>query len=438
MNNKIFTIIQHEYTSRVKTKSFIIATLLAPIGILLIIAIPVIMTLLNMEDNDKSISVVDLSGVIAEKLIAADNKMYSLSNETPEILKDKALNDEIDGYIVIPADVMETGKVDVYTKSGSNIGFTNSLSDNLNDIIKNKRLKQANVDPQVIEFVERSVDIESHKITEQGTEKDFSQMYAGLGYFLGFVIYILMFIYGAQVMRGVIEEKANRIVEVIASSARPFQIMMGKVLGIGMVGLTQVVAWIALSAIVLFAAGQILPGLTDNPQGMAEAMQQNAQSMSGGEASGQMAFLQGIQIPSVPVGLILAFVFYFLSGYFIYSTLFAAVGSAVDQEQDAAQLQTPITIPIIIPILIIFPVMSNPDSTLAIVTSLIPLFSPILMIVRVAATDVPIWQGALSIVLQFLTFFGALWVASKIYRVGILKYGKKPTFGDLLKWLRTE
>jgi ABC-2 type transport system permease protein len=437
MNNKIYTIIQHEYTSRVKTKSFLISTLLAPVGILLVIAVPMIMTLLSMEDTSKKVSVLDKSGEIAERLIAMDTDMYQPADKPEAELKADVLEGELDGYIIIPEDILESGNVDVYTKSGSNMGFTNALKDHLNLIVKNKRLVIAEVAPEIIQFLEKPLSVESHKITEKGTEEDFSQIYAGLGYILGFVIYILMFIYGAQVMRGVIEEKANRIVEVIASSARPFQIMMGKVLGIGLVGLTQVIAWIVLSAILLYAAGQILPSIAGDSQEVAQAMQQNAESMQGGMSS-EMDFLSNFNIPTIPIGLILAFVFYFLSGYFIYSTLFAAVGSAVDQEQDAAQLQTPITIPIIIPILIIFPVMSNPDSTLAVVTSLIPLFSPILMIVRIAATEVPLWQGALSIVLQFLTFFGAMWMASKIYRVGILKYGKKPTFADLYKWLRTK
>lgn len=434
MNNKIVTIIQHEYTSRVKSKSFLLSTLLAPLGILLVIAVPVIMTLLSMEDTSKKISVIDYSENIGKILVNTDTSMYSYATENEDILRKKVLDGEIDGYLVIPENILSEGEVSVYTKSGSNLGFTNTLKDNLNGIIKNKRLVQANVNPEVIDFVQKSVKIETQKITKEGTEKDMSSVFAGVGYFLGFVIYILMFIYGAQVMRGVIEEKANRIVEVIASSAKPFQIMMGKVLGIGLVGLTQVLAWIALSAILLYAAGQIIPMFTDDPQAMAETMQSSA--MAGQESTmPDLGPLSDFQIPSIPFGLILAFVFYFLSGYFIYSTLFAAVGSAVDQEQDAAQLQAPITIPIIIPILVIFPVMNNPDVTWSVILSLIPFFSPILMIVRVAATDVPYWQGALSILLQFLTFFGALWIASKIYRVGILKYGKKPTFKDLFKWI---
>ncbi len=437
MTNKIYTIIQHEYISRIKTKSFLISTLLAPVGILLVIAIPVIMTLLSMDDTSKKVSVLDKSGEIAQKLIAMDEEMYQPAGSSEEELKRKVLDNALDGYIIIPKNILDEGNVHVYTRSGSNMGFTNALKDHLNIIVKNKRLVMADVAPEVIKFLEKPLTVESHKITEKGTEEDFSQVFAGLGYILGFVIYILMFIYGAQVMRGVIEEKANRIVEVIASSARPFQIMMGKVLGIGLVGLTQVLAWIVLSAVLLYAAGQILPSLAGGTEEMTSAMQQNSEAMQGGMSS-EMDFLKDFNIPSIPIGLVLAFIFYFLSGYFIYSTLFAAVGSAVDQEQDAAQLQTPITIPIIIPILIIFPVMNNPDSTLAVVTSLIPLFSPILMIVRVAATEVPLWQGALSILLQILTFFGAMWMAAKIYRVGILKYGKKPTFADLFKWLKAK
>jgi ABC-2 type transport system permease protein len=354
-------------------------------------------------------------------------------------LRKEVLEGTLDGYLLIPKNVLEEGVVNIYTKSGSNLGFINNISSNLNRIIKNERLAKANVDPKVIEFVERDIDINSKKLTEEGTEEDYSAIFAGVGYVFGFIIYALMFIYGAMVMRGVIEEKANRIVEVIASSAKPFEIMMGKVVGIGAVGLTQVLFWIILSTAIFALAGTIIGGISGD-QAAEIAKQAQAQSQGMGMGSSDFGGTEAEKImgiaKNIPVGLIIGFVFYFLAGYFIYSTLFAAVGSAVDQEQDAAQLQTPIMIPIIVPILFIFEVMSNPDSTMSVVLSLIPFFTPILMIVRIAATEVPVWQIILSVVLLLGTFFGTLWLASRIYRVGILMYGKKPSFKDITKWIK--
>jgi len=271
--------------------------------------------------------------------------------------------------------------------------------------------------------------IKTYRLTEKGEQKDFTEIYAALGYFLGFVIYFLMFMYGSFVSRGVIEEKANRIVEVIASSAKPFEIMMGKVIGIGLVGLTQIAVWIAIAFVGVVLAGTFFSG-SISPEQIAQ-MQQQPFANTGG-----MMHIAGMEIPTISPWLIIGFIYYFLAGYFIFATLFAAVGSAVDQEQDAAQLQTPITLPIIIPILLIFNVISDPDGTLAIVLSLIPFFTPILMTVRIAATQVPLWQIITSVVLTIATFYGCLIVASRIYRVGILMYGKKPTFKDLLKWFK--
>jgi len=228
-------------------------------------------------------------------------------------------------------------------------------------------------------------------------------------------------------MRGVMEEKTNRIVEVLASSAKPYDIMMGKILGIGAMGLVQMVFWALLGTAISMLAGTILLklGLVDPDPAAMSAMQAND------------GLPEGFTMPSISPWLGVAFVFYFLAGYFIYATLFAAVGSAVDQEQDAQQLQMPITLPIVIPILFIGNVISDPNGTLAVVMSLIPFFTPILMIVRVAAASVPLWQIVLSVILPILTFFGLVWVASRIYRIGIMSYGKKPTFRELAKWVRT-
>ncbi len=237
---------------------------------------------------------------------------------------------------------------------------------------------------------------------------------------------MMMFIYGASVMRGVIEEKANRIIEVMASSVKSFELMMGKVVGLGLLGLTQLTFWVFLGAIVFLIKGDIVSLFVSPEMQMAANMGQQSPDFATTISN----------LPTPDIGIVLGFFFYFLSGYFIYATLFAAIGSAVDQESDAQQLQFPVMMPLIIPMLFIQYIMSNPESVLSVVFSLFPFFSPILMIVRIASTEVPLWQIGLSVALMVITFFFCIWLAAKIYRIGILMYGRKPSFKDLIKWAR--
>lgn len=430
--SKIMTIIAHEYTSRIKSKGFIIGTLLGPLFIVALIAIPAMVAYFSADETEKKIAIIDNTiENLGKQIVDRDEQKYFLSTEDEASLREQVLSEKLDGYLILTPEIINSGEAKVYTRGGGGIGFVTSLESNVGDIVKVKRLKDAGANDEVMKLVDTRFKINTVKLTEQGEQKDFTEVYAGIGYFLGFVIYILMFMYGQLVSRGVIEEKANRIIEVIASSARPFEIMMGKVLGIGMVGLTQIIAWILISIGGIYITATFFGGSISAE----DAMKMTTPGMTP-PMSGMPLGNTGLEIPYLSPWLAVAFVYYFLAGYFIYSTLFAAVGSAVDQEADAAQLQTPITLPIIIPILFIFNVMSNPDGTMATILSLIPFFTPILMIVRIAATDVPIWQIALSVVLTAGTFLGCLWVAARIYRVGILMYGKKPSFADLWKWIK--
>lgn len=426
--SKIFTIIQHEYLIRVKTKGFVIGTLLGPLGMLLLIAIPIVVTLLSADTTEKRIAVIDKSNKIGTLAVKKSPDKYYLTEENEETLKKATLEEEIDGYLLIPEDILTSGEINVFTRGGGGIGFVSQIESVFGRIVRHERLLNAGADTSVINLVDRGITLETQKITQKGEEKDFTEAYAMVGYFFGFVIYIMMLLYGTMVMRGVIEEKANRIIEVIASSAKPFEIMFGKVFGIGLVGLTQVLIWVVIGAGLIAAVSPIMNLI--NPTDMMPA-QMTQQGMA---QAVQQASAPNFEIPSISLWLVIGFIFYFLSGYFVYATLFAAVGSAVDQEQDAQQLQWPVTIPIIIPMLFIGSVIGNPDSMLSIVLSLVPFFSPMLMVVRVAATNVPVWQIGLSVVLMISSFIVSLWVAAKIYRVGILMYGKKPSVKDLVKW----
>jgi ABC-2 type transport system permease protein len=425
-NNKIWTIIQFEFISRIKSKGFIISTLLGPIFLLAMITIPGIVAALSMNDTSKKIAVVDETGIFLEKIIKADDKVFFKSEKNSDALKEDILNGELDAFVYIPKDIETINKVNVFTPGGGGIGYIEKIENVISEVVREKRLADAGVNKSVIELVEKSVEINSVKVTKEGTQKDYTEFYSLFGYVLGFMIYILMFSYGAIVMRGVINEKSNRIIEIINSSAKSIEIMMGKIFGIGAVGLLQVLIWVVLGSIISMSAGSIIPLFMDQPELPAAMM------------NGQPQVPQDLPftIPPIPIGTWIAFLFFFLAGYFLYSSLFAAVGSAVNQEEDAAQLQTPITMPLIIPILFMPAIMGNPDGQLAVILSLIPFFTPILMTARIAATSVPLWQVVLSVVLTLGTLYLSIWIASKIYRIGILMYGKKPTFKDLYKWIK--
>lgn len=424
-SNKIWTIISFEFISRVKSKGFIISTILGPLFLVALIVIPGIVAALSMNDTGKKIAILDETGIVAERVIKSDPKVFYKSPKTQEELKNAVLKEEIDAFLFIRNDVFQTAEVTVYTPGGGGLGYLEKIENILSEIVREKRLIDKGFDKTVIELVESNVQVNSVKVTEEGTQKDYTEFFSVFGYILGFMIYMLMFAYGGIVMRGVINEKVNRIIEVINSSAKPMQIMMGKIFGIGAVGLLQVLIWITVAAVISIASGSILPFFLGNQSTgpLTTGMEVPAQSMP-------------FEIPVIPIGVWISFLFFFLVGYFIYSALFAAIGSAVDQEEDAAQLQTPVTMPLIIPLLFMPAILGNPDGTLAIILSLIPFFSPIIMTARIAATSVPVWQIAASVILCLATLYLTIWFASKIYRVGILMYGKKPSFKDLFRWIK--
>jgi len=428
--SKIWTIIKHEYLTKIKSKGFIIGTIAAPLGIILIYGIIIVVTIMTQNETAMKLAILDKTNEIGLELIRRDSTKFYLTDKNLQELKNDVLEEKIDGFVYIPDEFLNTGEIQVFTRGGGGLGYINLIENNSEDILIKKKLKEIGANQDLINLIDKGVKVQTKKVTEEGAKDDYSAIFAILGYIMGFVIYGLMFTYGAFVMRGVIEEKANRIVEVLASSVKPFDIMFGKVVGIGLVGLTQVLFWLVLIVILFTISGSIVSSFF-SPQDVVNTME-----MAQTNPMNNNKFLDLLTNFSISPWIIVAFIFYFLAGYFIYSTLFAAVGSAVDQEQDAAQLQLPVTIPIIIPILFITNVMSDPNGTLSTILSLIPFFSPILMIARIAAAEVPLWQIGLSIFLLVITFFACLWIAAKIYRIGILMYGKKPTFKDLIKWFR--
>lgn len=442
--NKIKLIISREYLSRVKKKSFIVMTILGPILFAAMMVVPA--WLASMEDTDvKKLAVIDDSGIFINKIPDTDYlKFEYLENNTLENLKKDFSKS---GYYailqILPNIAEEPTAVQLFSEKQPNFSVKSHISNAMEKELKNRELRKHGIDQEVLNSIKADVSIRTIQWTENGDTKESSTEVAMIvGYASGFLIYFFIFLFGAQVMRGVIEEKTSRIVEIIISSAKPFQLMMGKIVGIALVGLTQFLLWIVLTTAIIFGVKTaFFPDLgnTNTQEVMMQDMlqQQNMAQMEELQSQ-QMDDMTQIfnSIKSIEFGKIFfSFVFFFLGGYLLYGSLFAAIGSAVDNETDTQQFMLPITIPLILGIFVMMNAIQTPDSPVAFWFSIIPLTSPIVMMVRIPF-GVPDWQLALSMGLLVITFLGSVWLAGKIYRTGILMYGKKINYKELWKWLR--
>ena len=431
--NKVLLIIQREYLTRVKKKSFLLMTFLVPA---LIIAMYALIAYLSVNGADKAteVSVYDDSGIFTSEFKNTETVSFSAGKTSFAEAKKEAATNE-DGFILhIPKDIEQLSKVELYSKKKVGLSALSTINAQLEEILRNKQLKDAGIDAKTLATIKPDISIDSKELTAEG-EKDSS---AGAAYAIGFaaaiLIYMSLFIYGAQVMRGVIEEKTSRIVEVVISSVKPFQLMMGKIIGIGLVGLTQFTLWIVLSTTLVGTAGKIL--LKDKVNTVKTELVEGKQNKAIGEASNNPALtvINAVKTLNLPY-IFACFLVYFLGGYLIYSALFAAVGSAVDNETETQQFMLPITLPLLFTYIMSFSfIINNPDSSLSFWLSIIPFTSPIAMMVRLPF-GVPDWQLALSMVLLIGGFILTTWIAAKIYRVGILMYGKKASYKELAKWL---
>ena len=425
--SQTWIIAEREYFQRIRSKAFIIATALGPVVMLLVLAIPVVAAIMSSDDSRRAIAVVDESGEFLPFLHFPDNFDVDTAVGSVDSLRVLLNRNELQGYLVLP-EVLARGEGEArfYSEGGGGLLLAETISDAVTSAVREYRILDSGAPEGILDIINTSVPVRMIKVTEEGERTDATQVLAVFGYFMGFLIYICVLLYGAIVMRGVIEEKTNRISELIASSARPFDLMMGKVLGIGAMGITQWLIWIGAGVVLSFVAAGLLAGLLADPAAL--AADQGAEGIT-------MDQIRQF-VPEIPLMFPFYFLLFFLGGYLLYSSLMAAVGSAVEQESDAQQFMWIVVMPLIVPTIMIFNVMSNPDGTLATVMSLIPLFSPIVMVVRMAATNVPWWQIWLSLALLAGAFVLAIWLSSRIYRVGILSYGKKPTFAELARWIR--
>ena len=444
--NKISIIIQREYVTRVRKKSFIVMTFLTPLLMALIFVIPALV--MSNEDKDfKKIAVVEdgadlFNGVIAD---TKDTDFEYLTNTNVNDLKNNFSELGYYGVLYISPQVITTpNAIQLISKKQPPIGLLDHISGSLEKEIEKQKLLSYNIEnlDEILKSINTNIKIQTIKIDDTGSVRETSTGIAmGLAYISGFLMYMLVFMFGSQVMRGVIEEKTSRIVEVIVSSVKPVQLMLGKIIGIALVGLTQFAVWVMLTAaIVMIVKSNILPAETmEQVQQLPQSLAQADQAVAG---AGSMTEVQLTEMQSLfssalsqPWGLIIfAFLFYFITGYLLYASLFAAIGSAVDNETETQQFMLPVTVPIILGLIVAMGTMQNPESSISFWFSIIPLTSPIVMVARIPF-DVPAWEIILSMALMIITIFGCVWMAAKIYRTGILMYGKKTSYKEIWKWL---
>ncbi len=427
---KIFLVLKREYLTRVRTKAFILSTLLTPLALVALMAVVIIVST-SGSDSVKTVGIIDETGVLYPRLEEINAERYEdVSMQPLDSVKAHVLSEQLDGYIVLGDSFIDSGDSPTLVYGGSGgLSFIGSVQDELRDAVRDERISRSNVSDEIREIFEARPRIESVKLTEQGEEEDHAIFGAALGFILGVLIFIGLFGYGAVLMRSVIEEKTNRIVEVIASSVKPIELMLGKLMGICVLAITQFAVWIvsyiglsiAAAPIAVMIFGEKIDDLNSTATGAASSQ------------GFDPAVLEQFQVDPM---IFVYFILFFFLGFMIYSAIFAAIGAAVDSEQDTQQFMIPVMIPIFMGYMLNMKIIEDPDSSFAVFASLFPLTSPINMISRIAATEVPFWEILLSIVLMIGTFAGIMWLAAKIYRVGILMYGKKPSYKELAKWIR--
>ncbi len=426
-------IIKREYNARVRNKSFLIMTFLSPLIVVGMIVLISYLTQLNSNEK-RTIVVVDESGLFANTFFNTDETTYiTMENQGLETVKDIAEKEGYYGLIHIPAQEGAIAKgVTFFGKETPSFGLVERIEKRLEKQLTDINLLSKGVDLSVLETSKTSIDLNIENFSGEKSSKMSNWVKAGFGGAAGYLLMMFIIIYGNMVMRSVIEEKTNRIIEVIISSVKPFQLMMGKILGTTLAGITQFAIWVILGGVLLTMATVVFG--VDPSASSSGAMSEQAQAMA--NDPNMMTQFIG-EVSKLPLlQLVLGFFIYFIGGYFLYSSIYAAIGAAVDNETDTQQFMLPIIMPLMLAIYVgFFAVIDNPHGTVATIFSIIPLTSPIVMLMRIPF-DVPTWQLALSVFLLVASFVFTVWFGGKIYRVGILMYGKKPTYKELFKWLK--
>ena len=431
MKNKILLIIGHEYRTRVMKLSFLLLTLLTPILFIGVSILPALIMTSEIEEDTKTIVVIDKSGMYESAFTSDENYTFYFINGDLQQLH--AEHPQVDGFIYITGDLRDSlQSVSYYSEKQPNAEMLYRMSRQLSDYVNRQRIESYNI-PHLKEIISQSqqrISIHTVKWEKDGSEHmtsaDMTELF---GLVSAMLIFLFIFMYGAQVMQGVAQEKSSRIMEVMISSVRPFELMMGKIIGIALVGLTQFLLWVMIGAIGLSIA---------MPFVMPDVAEMSSETIAQITSSQNISFIQELLMSLMGINfakIIILFILYFIGGYLLYASMFAAIGSAVDNETDAQQFTLPISIPILISMYVAMHVMRSPDSALAFWCSMIPFTSPVVMLVRLPF-DVVWWEIVLSLVILYLSFIGTTWLSGKIYRTGVLMYGKKPSWKEIWKWVK--
>ncbi|CAI8151357.1 MAG: Uncharacterised protein [Formosa sp. Hel3_A1_48] len=432
--NHLPLIIKREYLAKVKNKSFILMTFLSPLFIVALLSLIAYLTSVNNE-KVRTISVLDESGIMSEALISSDQILYeSLNGMDLEDAKTTSNSNKAYGLLHVPDLALEdvSEKIKFYSKESPSLSLISSLESKIEKRIGELKLKKMGVDLSKISASKTYVNINQEDFEGVKTSKAGSFLKLIFGAAAGYLLFMFIIIYGNLIMRSVIEEKTSRIIEVIISSVKPIQLMLGKIFGTSLAGITQFAIWVILIAILSFAASNFFGiDLSANPQ-----QEMITAAVSDVNANSELQALIA-ELHSLPlINLIVAFVLFFVGGYLLYSSLYAAIGAAVDNETDTQQFLIPVVILLVVGFYVgFFTALEDPHGTISVVFSYIPFTSPIVMLIRIPF-GVPIWEQILSLSVLIFSFLVTVWIAAKIYRVGILMHGKKPSYKDLIKWLK--
>ncbi|MGV6845088.1 MAG: ABC transporter permease [Lutibacter sp.] len=431
--NKLKLIIKREYLAKVKNKSFIILTVISP---LLVMFLGFLIFYLNEKNSEdiRKIAFVDQSGELASVFKDTKTIKYTDLTSLGEQEARKTASSKYYGVLVIPkvSNLNDfTNTIKFYSQETPGISLISNIENKLEKRVRNLKIAALNVDVEKIKETETKINISTQNFTGEKSSKVGSilRMLAGGGF--GYLIFMFIIIYGTSVMRSVIEEKTSRIIEVIISSVKPFQLMLGKILGNAFAGLTQFLIWMIIGGTILTVVTFYFSPDATQSAGLTPEMVQQVQAASGNNLQMVLGEIKNLPILTI----FFSFIVYFFGGYLIYSSIYAAIGAAVDSETDTQQFMMPVLMPLVIAIYVGFSIIENPHGSIAVGFSIFPLTSPIVMLMRIPF-GVPWWQIALSMLLLIATFIGIVWFAAKIYRIGILMYGKKPTYKEIFKWLK--
>ncbi|WP_204345598.1 ABC transporter permease [Psychroserpens algicola] len=435
--NHLPLIIKREYLTKVKNKSFIVMTFVSPLIMVALIAVVAYLSQLN-NDKDRHISILDETGVLSEVFVDKEHTKYTILTDTNlETAKELIKSNEDFGLLYIeksenPEEVISS--VRFYSDESPSLSIISSLERKIEKKLEDAKLQKNGVDIEKIEASKTNVTIAQETFTGEKTSKIDSVLKLAFGGAAGYLLFMFIIIYGNMIMRSVIEEKTSRIIEIIISSVKPVQLMLGKIIGTSLAGITQFAIWVVLGGVLMLVLSMIFG--VDMAQMQTPQQEMMNQAMQNPDVANEMqlAWQSFLNLPLV--NLVIAFMFFFIGGYLLYSSLYAAVGAAVDNETDTQQFMLPIIMPLVLAVYVgIFTVIEDPHGTVSTVFSFIPFTSPVVMLMRIPF-GVPIWQQILSFAILAFTFIFTVWFAAKIYRVGILMYGKKPSYKELYKWIK--